>query len=202
MEEHSGSLTMSIDGLIAHYGLAAIFVVAGTEGEAAAVAGGIVAHRGIIPLWEVAIAVWSGSLLFGQILFLVARRFRDAPWIRKQTARRAYAAVVRALERRPVGYVLVYRFIFGVRTLTPLVLGASRISTARFSVLNAVAAALWAAVFTGLGYGFGKSVEQVFGHLPSMPHLAMIGGVVATILTVVYILHRRRSRRAGTGSQG
>jgi hypothetical protein len=44
---------MTIDSLIAHYGLAAIFLGAGTEGEAAAVAGGIVAHRKLIALWQV-----------------------------------------------------------------------------------------------------------------------------------------------------
>lgn len=53
--------------------------------------------------------------MFAQGLFLVARRFRDTPWIARQTARPAYATVVRALERRPTGFLLVYRFVFGVR---------------------------------------------------------------------------------------
>lgn len=185
---------MTIDSLIAHYGLAAIFLGAGTEGEAAAVAGGIVAHRKLIPLWQVGAAVFAGSLLAGQILFLAARRFRDAPWIRKQTARPVYATVLRALEKRPVGYILIYRFIFGVRTLTPLVLGGTRISTARFSALNALAAALWSLVFTGLGYGFGKTVEHLFGRLPSDPNLILIGGVVAAIAALAFLIHRFRGR--------
>lgn len=182
---------MTIDGLIAQYGLVGIFLGSGTEGEAAAVAGGLVAHRRLIPLWQVAAAVYFGQLLAGQILFLVARRFRDAPWIRKQTARPAYAKVLSALEKRPIGLILVYRFVFGVRTLTPLVLGGSRISTARFSVFNAVGAAIWATVFTGLGYGFGRTVEHLFGHLPSTPHLIMIGGVVVVVLILAWAFHRR-----------
>ncbi|CAN5472072.1 DedA family protein [soil metagenome] len=187
---------MTIDSLIAQYGLLGIFVGSGTEGEAAAVAGGLVAHRRLIPLWQVASAVYFGQLLAGQTLFLVARRFRDGAWIRRQMARPAYAKVLSALEKRPIGLILIYRFVFGVRTLTPLVLGGSRISTVRFSLFNAVGAAIWATVFTGLGYGFGKTVEHLFGRLPSTPHLIMIGGMIVGVLLVAYGLHRRRHAAA------
>ncbi len=185
---------MTIDNLIAHYGLAAIFLGAGTEGEAAAVAGGIVAHRQLIPLWQVGAAVYAGSLLAGEGLFLAGRRFRDMPWIRKQAARPISATVLSALERRPIGYILIYRFVFGVRTLTPLVLGGTRISALRFSLLNAIAAAIWSGVFTGLGYGFGKTVEHLFGHLPSGPHLAMIAAVIVIVAGAAYGIHRWRGR--------
>ena len=189
---------MTIDSLIAHYGVAAIFIGAATEGEAAAVAGGLVAHRHLIPLWQVGAAVYFGTLVFAQGLFLVARRFRDTPWIARQTARPTYATVVRALERHPTGFLLIYRFVFGVRALTPVVLGGSRISTLRFSLLNALSALMWSVVFTGLGYGFGKTVEQLFGRLPSGPHLMMIGAVVAVVLVAAWLIQRRLRRRTPT----
>ena len=187
---------MTIEGLVSQYGLFAVFLGAGTEGEAAAVAGGLLAHRHLVPLWQVLIAVYAGTLVAGQLLFLASRRFRSSPWIARQIARPAAAKVMRALERRPIAFILIYRFVFGIRLLTPLVLGGSRISTVRFSLLNALAAAIWTAVFTGLGYGFGKSVERLFGHLPSRPHLILIGGVVVVVALALVILHRLR--RAGT----
>ncbi|CAN5366708.1 hypothetical protein BH09PSE1_BH09PSE1_05680 [soil metagenome] len=181
---------MTIDSAVAHYGLLAIFFGAGTEGEAAAVAGGLVAHRGLIPLWQVALAVYAGSLVAGQVLFLVARSARDSGWMRRLTARSAYRTVTKALERRPVSFILTYRFIFGVRTLTPLILGSSQVSGARFAALNALAAALWSVVFTGLGYGFGKGVERLFGHLPSVHHMILIG--VAAVIVVAAAFGARR----------
>lgn len=59
-----------------------------------------------------------------------------------------------------------------------------------------MAAALWSLVFTGLGYGFGKTVEHLFGRLPSGPHLIMIGGVVTAIAAVAFLIHRFRRRSA------
>ena len=61
-----------------------------------------------------------------------------------------------------------------------------------FSVVNAVAAAIWTAVFTGLGYVFGKTVEHLFGHLPSRPHMIMIGAVILVILLIGYGIHQAR----------
>lgn len=178
---------MTLESTIAHYGLIAIFIGAGTEGEAAAVAGGMVAHRHIIPLWQVALATFSGSLVAGQILFAVARSARDRAWVQGLTSKPAYLTVTRALEQRPVIFILTYRFIFGIRTLTPLVLGGSQVSASRFAALNVAAAALWAAVFTGLGFVFGKGVEHLFGHLPSLHHLISIGVVVVAVLALAWI---------------
>lgn len=191
---------MTIETAIAHYGLLAIFLGSGTEGEAAAVAGGIVAHRQILPLWQVALATYAGSLAAGQILFLVARSARDSAWMRRLTAKPAYQTVTRALEQRPIRLILTYRFIFGVRTLTPLILGSSQVSALRFAILNALAAILWTAVFTGLGYVFGKSVEHLFGRLASTHHLILIGAVAAAVLVVGLLIRRgliaRRTARA------
>lgn len=178
---------MSFESAIAQFGLLAIFLGAGTEGEAAAVAGGLVAHRQLIPLWQVGLASFAGSLTTGQVLFLLTRSGRESALMCKLSAKPAYQTVTRALEKRPLGFILVYRFIFGVRTLTPLILGGSQLSAARFAVLNAVAAALWAAVFTGLGYGFGTGIESLFGRLHPTHHLILIGVVLLTGLLAAFI---------------
>ena len=51
---------MAIEALIARYGLAAIFLGAGIEGETSVVAGGVLAHRHLLPLWGVWLAAASG----------------------------------------------------------------------------------------------------------------------------------------------
>lgn len=60
---------MTIESLIAAYGLPAIFLGAGIEGETVAVLGGVVAHAGTLPLWQVFAAVGLGSFLADEIFF-------------------------------------------------------------------------------------------------------------------------------------
>lgn len=187
---------MSLENLIAHFGIAAVFVGAASEGEAAAATGGFLAHRGLLPLWPVAAAVYAGALVSGQLMFVAGRISRTSPWIRRLTERPGYARVLAALDRRPVLLILAYRFIFGLKTLTPIVLGMSSIQAGRFAFLNAVAAAIWSLVFTTLGYWFGAGVERVFGRLPSLHHLAIGAGVALTVGAGVWLWHHSRQGRA------
>ncbi|MFA4940004.1 hypothetical protein [Brevundimonas sp.] len=88
---------MSFETLVAQLGLPFLFIGAGTEGEAVAVAGGALAHRGMLPLWEVGLAVLGGSLVQGQILFLVGRYLRGMAWVQRASSGPAYARVIRGL---------------------------------------------------------------------------------------------------------
>ena len=188
---------MTIESLIAHYGLAAIFLGAGIEGEAAAIAGGVVAHRGLIPLWQVGVANWAGSMMTGQVLFTLGRLFRDRAWIRALAAKPTYATVTRAMERYPSSFIFAYRFIFGLRVITPLVMGSSRLPALRFASLNAIGAVMWSLVFTGLGFFFGKGIERVFGHLPTRSHLIALGVIVVVVLIIAWLCRHFYLARKG-----
>lgn len=52
---------MSIELLIEHYGLLAIFLGAAFEGETAAFLGGVISHRGLLTYWSASLAATAGS---------------------------------------------------------------------------------------------------------------------------------------------
>lgn len=64
---------MSIELLFVRYGVIAILLGAGLEGEATVVAGGILAHRHLIPLWEAVAAASAGSFIIDQAWFFLGR---------------------------------------------------------------------------------------------------------------------------------
>lgn len=165
---------MAIEALIARYGLAAIFLGAGIEGETSVVAGGVLAHRHLLPLWAVWLAAASGSFVADQLFFAAGRYFRDHPRVRRMSARPAFAKALVTLERHPVLFVMGFRFLYGLRTVSPMAIGTSHIHTRTFFLLNALAAAIWAALFTGIGYGFGGGIERLFGGVLSADKLIPI----------------------------
>jgi membrane protein DedA with SNARE-associated domain len=188
---------MTIEAIILRYGVAAIFLGAAAEGETAVVLGGLMAHRGLVNPVAAAVAAAGGSFLADQAFFLAGRRFRRTARMQRIIARPAFAKAMTRLESHPTLFILSFRFLYGLRTVSPIAVGVSRIPAHRFLLLNAIAACIWGPLFTALGYAFGDGVEAVFGRFRSMSHLVFLAlGMVALIYLVVLIVRWWRGRGA------
>lgn len=186
---------MTIEGLVARYGLGALVVGAALEGETVAMIGGMMAHRGIYPLPLAWGAVLFGTLAADQGYFFAGRLFRDRPRMVRLRATAAFAKAQAMFERNPVVFVMLFRFLYGLRTVSPAVVGASGFPPLRFFALNAIAALVWSILFVGLGYAFGLGLEEAFGRdlkwREWLPYL-----LVPVALGVVWKLVRRKRRIA------
>jgi membrane protein DedA with SNARE-associated domain len=183
-----------IELLIAKYGLLAIFLGAGIEGETVVILGGVFAHRHLVSYWSAALAASAGSFAADQLLFFAGRHARHYRPIQKLIDRPAFVRVTQLLERHPTGFIFAFRFLYGLRVISPVAIGMSSIPAAMFVVLNAAAALLWGPLFTGVGYLFGQGIEQAFGHLPLHRHMLIALGTIALLL--VAALAFRKSRLA------
>ena len=181
---------------VQHYGLAALFLGAGLEGEAAVVAGGLLAHQGLFGLPGACVASAAGSFAADQAWFAAGRRLRDRAWVKHVMAKPAFARARGALERRPIGFIFAFRFIYGLRTISPVAIGSAGIRPRLFLAVNAVAAAVWGTTFSVVGYLFGREFEAFAGHLRPRGHRLwiVVAALVATGL-VVGGIHWWRTRR-------
>jgi membrane protein DedA with SNARE-associated domain len=183
--------TSPIETLIAEYGLPAIFLGAGLEGETVAILAGVIAHAGTLGFWPVVLAVALGSFVADQIWFACGRYFRGSRLVRRISARPFFAKALTAFERRPVLFTFGFRFVYGFRTVSPIAIGTTQLSTARFVLINAAAAATWALVFVSAGYWFGNAIESVFGTLRSN-HRLLVGAAGALLLVGALAFWTRR----------
>ena len=160
---------MTIEAIVARYGLAALFLGAGLEGETVVVAGGLLAHRGLFPL--------AGA---DQLWFFVGRRFHDHRIVRRAREKPAFEKAIGFFERHPVGFIFTFRFIYGFRTVSPIAIGTTNVAARLFVAVNLVSAILWGIVFSSLGYLFGRGVERFMGRLRPDTHtlLAILAGVI------------------------
>ncbi len=172
------SARMTIEAIIARWGVAAVFAGAMLEGETAVIAGGLLAHQGLIA-WPLAVvAATLGSFLADQFFFAAGRRYRDRPFVQRWMQKRAFAKALSLLERYPVGFIFAFRFLYGFRTVSPVAIGTSRVPSSTFLTINALAAVLWASLFTGLGYWFGEAVTESAGRLRPSRHTLLMGVAV------------------------
>lgn len=170
---------MSIEAVVARYGLAALLLGAGLEGETAVITGGLLAHEGLLSLPGAAACAVAGSFAADQLFFAAGRRFRDRPVVRRVMGRPAFARALAAFERRPVGFILLFRFLYGLRTVSPVAIGTTRVPLRTFLPLNLAAAAVWGITFTGVGYLFGNGLAEMLGRLkPTRAELGWAGAML------------------------
>lgn len=150
---------MSLETLIEHYGYPALLIGAFLEGETILVIAGFAAHRGYLALSWVILIAFLGSVSGDQLWFHVGRRNgRGFLAARPRWTKRAEQLQV-VLSRHEVWIVVGFRFLYGFRNITPLVLGASGYRPIRFAVLNIIGAALWSVVVATAGYFCGQAME-------------------------------------------
>lgn len=189
---------VSFEHLITQYGPLAVFLGAGLEGHTVVIAGGVMAHQNLMPLWLTFVCAWAGSWLVDQLLFLGGRRWRQVGIVQRAIANPAFDKALGFIARYPVGYTLVFRFLYGLRMVSPVAIGVSRVPASLFFVLNILAAALWAAVFTAIGYLFGETFGawlRNLGWLERYGPWAMAAAIVA-IAAYYLVRNSRRKRKA------
>ncbi len=185
-----------VESFIATYGLAVVFLGTLLEGETIAIMAGFLAHQGAVDGRLALLAAFLGALASDQTLFLVGRRFADHPMVMRQRKRPLFAKALAKVEASATVYILIFRFLYGLRTVSPLAIGVSNVSMRKFAILNAIAAFIWAATMVGLGFAFGRTIEAALGHFhtSSTCLIAMIAvGIVST--AGLTWLHRRFIRR-------
>jgi membrane protein DedA with SNARE-associated domain len=189
---------LTLQSIIQSYGYWAILVGTFLEGETILVLGGLAAFQGFLSLPGVILAAFTGSLCGDQLFFFLGRRYNQAVLARRPTWKDRVAKAERLLNRFRTPLILIFRFLYGLRTVTPFVIGMSTVPTRIFVPLNAIGALVWAMAVGVLGYAFGSIVETVIGNIKHYK-MEVFGGIAAIGLCVwaVYF-YRQRKRRFPT----
>jgi membrane protein DedA with SNARE-associated domain len=183
---------MSLEDLISTYGYAAIAIGTFLEGETILVLGGLAAYRGYLELPWVLVSAFGGTLLGDQLYFYIGRAKGRSILEKRRNWKSKSEKVFSLLDKHQVLLILGFRFLYGLRTVTPIVLGASRIAPVRFLILNILGAFTWTIVIGVMGYIFGHTLEVIIGDVKRYELWFFIGlaALGATIRTV-HLLSKR-----------
>jgi len=184
---------VNLEALLSTYGYAALVVGTFLEGETILVLAGFAAHRGYMELPWVIAAGFLGTFAGDQFYFYLGRH-KGQEFIDRRPRWRARAARTFALlENHPTLLILGFRFLYGLRTITPFIAGASRIPRSRYLLLNILGASVWSVTFGVLGYLFGHSLESMLGNLRRYEFLVFTA--LAGTGMIVWLIHAARGRR-------
>ena len=182
---------MTIESLIAHYGYFAVGIGTFFEGETVLVLGGFAAHQGLLELYWVIAAAFVGTLSGDQLYFYIGR-IKGTQILEKRPCLKSKSEkALGLLHKYQTWFIIGFRFIYGLRTVTPFLVGASRVTPGRFLILNMIGALLWSVVFGILGYLFGTTLDIILGDLKRYELLILGLMAVAGLLIWLVLLLRK-----------
>lgn len=189
---------------IAHYGIVAIFVLLmlGVFGlpvpdETLLTFAGVLVRQGELHLIPTILAAALGSMCGITISYTLGRAFgldlvdRYGRWV--HVSRADLQHVEQWLERWGKWTLTVGYFVPGVRHLTAIVAGSSRLPRRTFALFAYSGALIWATTFITLGWYVGERWETVLAS--AHRHLLALGIVLAVIVGAYAVAHRLWLRR-------
>lgn len=187
-----------LEAFVDRWGYLAVALGSLFEGEGSAIVGGALAHRGLLSFWLVAVLVFGGSFMGAQAWFLLGRGF-GRPLIDRRPGWKAGSARVArwVAGRHGTLFLLGYRFVPGVRVVTPLVLGAASWPVLRFVVINAIGSVIWALTLGALGWGLGVGLAGLLERAGRVEELLAAAAAIAALLWLVARRHAHRHHRPG-----
>ena len=170
-----------------------IFVWTFLEGETIVLIVGALAAEGkyAISVWWLMIVAFLGSFCGDQMYYYIGRRY-GTPLLKRWpnlTSKVEWAFhMVRTHETL---FILSFRFIYGVRNVSPFIIGMAGVGRLKFFILNMIAAFTWANTFAWGGYFLGRALEEWLGHHKLW---VLLGFVLMLVLFGVFSALRKRSR--------
>jgi len=201
--EHGGP-ALDVTAWIEEYGqlyYMIVFVWTFLEGETFIIFSGVAAREGLLDIYLLIAFAWSGSFLGDQTYFFIGRRYGERLLKRFPRWRPGVNRALSLLERYSTGFILTFRFIYGVRNVSSFSIGLSTMSWPRFAMLNFIAAGIWAVIFAGAGYVAGAAMQHLLGDLAKGFGLVMLGVFLVVVVVVVKLARKPRVDPAGTPAE-
>lgn len=150
---------------LTHYIYFALLISTIIAGDTVAFLGGFLAYQGYVYFTLVVIVVAMGSFISDLLFYLLGYYFgRDLlnswPYLEEKSQ-----LISQLIINHKIKIVLGYRFLYGFRIASLLVIGASRVSLGIFVFYNIIGSILWALVASSLGYLFGNALSFLISDL-------------------------------------
>jgi membrane protein DedA with SNARE-associated domain len=191
---------MTLERIIETFSYPAIFVGTFFEGETILVIAGFAAYQKYLSLPLVIIASFLGTFAGDQLYFYLGRHHSRAI-LNKFPRWQSKLAVVKGLvDRYKILFILGFRFTYGLRTVSPFVIGMSRVSTPLYVLLNGISAMAWAILIGCGGYLLGNVMETI---ISDIEHIELeIMGVIAVVGGIIWLVKIRRDRGRNSNTDG
>jgi membrane protein DedA with SNARE-associated domain len=183
-----------LECLVRTYGYTALLIGTFFEGETILIIGGLTAHLGYLQLPLVMMVAFIGSFSGDQVFFFIGRAHGRDLIARHPRWSSRVEKIHRIIERYHDLIMLGFRFVYGIRILTPIVIGMNhRVKAIRFFILNAIGAVLWAVLISAGGFLFGAALDVLMKDIRRYEIEVILG--VLLVGGICWVIHYLREQK-------
>jgi len=187
---------MGNEAYLIHFGYIVILLSTFFAGEAILVLAGFLAHQGYLTFSLVVLVAFTGSFVSDQLYFFLGRKKGLAYLDKHPLWKKKSDRIQNLMQRHQILVILLFRFVYGIRSITPFLIGVSGVSPFKFLALNAVGAIMWAIALTSLGYLSGHAAQLLLDDIKQYEFIIM--GFIILIGLVVWMLESRAKKKEKT----
>jgi membrane protein DedA with SNARE-associated domain len=145
--------TGAVADFIKEWGYVAVFLGSVVEGEIILLTASAFAAFGHLSIYKIFFVAFVTTVITDQILFLIGYKV-GVSWIINKYPKleKTKTRVFSLLYKMDILFIFAFRFIYGIRTISPLIIGTARIRPFRFVVFNVLSGLCWAFACCLFGY--------------------------------------------------
>lgn len=145
-----------MEQFIQDWGYVALFLYSFGGGFLALAIAGAFSYAGDLNIFITIIVAAISNFIGSQFLFYFAKYNKSYINETVNKHRRKVAMVKSLLKKYGSFVIFIQKYIYGIKTLVPLVMGISAYNPFKFMVLNAIASVLWAIIIGYTSFVAGK----------------------------------------------
>ena len=188
---------MSLESIVTQFGYPALVIGLLLEGETMLVLGAFMAHRGYLDLPLVIFIGCIVAFASDQFFFWMGRT-RGSQFLDNRPAWKPHVEKAKSLLGRNTNLLFLgVRFMYGLRTVLPFVIGMSKFDPKKFVPLNFIGVLLWALTFGLAGHLVGRVMAEILEDVKE--HELRIALAIIFVGACVWFYHHYRDnlQRAG-----
>ncbi|HLC77594.1 MAG TPA: VTT domain-containing protein [Candidatus Nanoarchaeia archaeon] len=180
------------ESLISSLSLLALFLGAIAQSVSILILFGFLAQQDKFNLILVIIIGTLGSFVGHQMFFMIGRFLGERVINKKRVWKRKAVFMSEKIERYESLSIIILRFVQGLKILSSIFFGTTKINRFRFMALNLIASFLWVCIFVFVGFFFGLTAHKLIGEIGSIQNWVILGILG---ISVLYWLARRQVKR-------
>ena len=164
------------------------------EGEMTMISSVIVGQKGYLNL-SIVIALGITGTIASDVVYFFLGKKKGRVWLTKHPKYEKKAqSIFKKLNKAPLTVFISYRFLYGFRTVAPIIIGTSKISTKKFLTLSIISTLIWATTYSLLAYYLGDLIEEELSHIQHIEKY-IIGGLVLLGITLLIFRWVKKNKK-------